>query len=758
VVGQSLSHYRIIGQIGRGGMGDVFKAEDTRLKRLVAVKVITQGLAGDESSRRRFVQEARASSALDHQNICTVHDIGETPDGRLFLVLAYYEGETLAATIRRGPLPLPQISAIMQQVLSGLHRAHEYGIVHRDIKPGNLFITRFNEVKILDFGLAKLRGGLVDTQPGEVVGTVPYMSPEQIACAPVDARSDIWSLGVVLYEMIAGRRPFDGDNAAAIFYSVLYQVPKALAELRPEVPRLVTDLVERMLAKSPDARPQSCREVARLLIGSPEAATSRPLAGLSQHHQRSIMVLPFISLAGDNESDYFGHGLADEVTTNLSHVSALRVIARSAAERVSATGRNVRAARELGVDYVVDGAVRRQGSALRVSANLIEARTGAILWAEQFRGSLDDIFSIQESLSRSIVDALRIRLSVDERERFAENPLSDVAAYGYYLKAKQEFVRYAPGGLDRALNYIEAARARAGDNVLLLAAAGQIYWQLVNSGISLDRRYIEKARLCAERILELDRESPHGYRLIGMSKQAEGDIRSAIRFFELAATKDPNDTDTLSLLGPCYGYVGRPHSGNPCVARLLELDPVTPMYQCMPGILAMMAGRFEEAIEPFATSFRLDPGNPLVGLCYGQCLALNGQVPQAIEVFDDLQRRFTDSFMARLGQLYRCALLGLPEQTSRWMNEDVIAVADWDLYHAWNLAECFTLLGDTELALRWLARAADRGMLNYPLLSSLDPFLEGLRSVSGFEEIMSAVRNQWEDVNSAADSSSAATR
>jgi non-specific serine/threonine protein kinase len=739
-------------------MGEVYKAEDTRLNRVVAVKVISRGLADDEGIRRRFIQEARAASALDHQNICTVHDIGETADGRPFLVMSYYEGETLAASLRGGPLPISQIPAVMQQVLAGLYRAHEYGIVHRDLKPANLFVTRFNEVKILDFGLAKLRGNLSETRPGEVVGTVPYMSPEQIACAPVDARSDIWSLGVVLYEMISGRRPFDGDNAAAIFYAVLYQEPRSLTELRPEVPRRLTDLTARMLAKSADARPQSCREVTRLLLGSAASPGLELHAALTHHHQHSIMVLPFISLAGDNESEHFGHGLADEVTTDLSHVSALRVIARSAAERVSATGGNLRmVARELGVDYLVEGAVRRHGTALRVSANLVEARTGAILWAEQFSGALDDIFSIQESLSRSIVDALRIRLSVDERERFAENPLSDIQAYGYYLKAKQEFVRYAPGGLDRALNYIEAARASAGDNVLLLAAAGQIYWQLVNSGVSLDRQYVEKARACGDRILELDRESPHGYRLLGMSRQAEGDIRGAISLFEIAATKDPNDTDTLSLLGPCYGYVGRTHSGYPCVTRLLELDPVTPMYQCMPGILAMMAGCFDEAVEPFATSFRLDPGNPLVGLCYGQCLALNGQTTEAIEVFDDLQRRFADSFMASVGQLYRCALLGRKDETFRWLNPDVAAVADWDLYHAWNLAECLTLLGDTEAALRWLARAADRGMLNYPLLSSLDPFLERLRSVAGFDGIIAGVRNQWEEVNSGAGSTSALT-
>lgn len=750
MIGETVSHYRILARLGSGAMGEVYKAEDTRLHRFVAIKLMMQSLARDASLKRRFIQEARSASALDHPNVCTVHDIGETADGRLFLVMTCYEGETLTARIRRGPLPLNEASNVAIQVAAGLSRAHEFGIVHRDIKPGNLFVTKFDEVKILDFGLAKLRGGdLSETAPGSTFGTVRYMSPEQSAGAPVDYRSDIWSLGVVMYEMITGLRPFDGENPEAVFYVILHEEPKPLAELRPEIPDHLADLVERMLAKSPQARPQSCSEVRRILGGrrsSVESVERRP--GTGPHHSPSIMVVPFGSLGGDTETEYFGHGLADEITIKLSHVSALRVIAQSATERVLATGGHFRTvARELGVDYVVEGAVRRQGVSLRVSANLTDPRTRSILWAEQFNGTLEDVFSIQESIATSIVEALRVRFSAEERARVAHSALADVEAYGYYLKAKQEFVRYAPGGLDRALNHIEAARKRVGDNVLLLAAAGHIYWQLVNSGASLDRGYLQRARACGEQILKLDHESPHGYRLLGMIKALEGDIREAIALLETAAAKDPNDTDTLSLLGPCYGYVGRPQSGVPCVTRLLELDPVTPMYQSMPGILAMMAGSFDEGIGPLATSFRLDPGNPLVGLCYGQCLGLDGRVTEANEVFDELQGRFPDTFLARLGQLYRCALLGRGNELSRWITADVEAIADWDLYHAWNLAECFGLLGDADSSLRWLTRATERGMLNYPLLSHLDPFLERVRSLPRFERIMAGVRRQWEELS-----------
>jgi serine/threonine protein kinase len=749
MVGRTFSHYKILAQVGAGASGDVYKAEDTRLKRFVAIKVMVPSLAADAATKRRFIQEARAASALDHQNICTVHDIGETDDGRLFIVMTFYDGDTLFTLIRRELLPVEEVINITLQISAGLARAHEFGIVHRDIKPANILLTRFGEVRIVDFGLAKLRGDdTSDSHPFVRQGTVRYMSPEQAAGGPIDHRSDIWSLGVVIYEMLAGRRPFEAETNSAVLRGVLYDEPRSVTELRPETPTILTNIVERALTKSPDARIQSCHDIVRVLarggrVTGPREVDPPAKPAIPRH---SILVMPFVSLGGDAESEYFGQGLADEITTHLSRVGGLRVMARSAGERARASGRQFReVAREIGVEYVVDGAVRRSASSLRVSANLVDASSGALLWSEQFAGTLEDIFAIQETLSRQIVEALRVRL--EQGSAHTDLHLQDIEAYTYYLKAKQEFVRYAPGGLERALNYIEAARARVGEHVLLLTAAGQIYWQLVNSGSTGDRRNLDKARACAERILELDPDSAHGHRLLGMVSLSEGDIRGTIALLERANARAPNDTDTLSLLGPCYGYVGRPQLGMPLVNRLLELDPVTPMYQALPGYLALMAGSFEQALEPFATSLGLDPGNPLVHLSYGQTLGLNGQTAEAVDAFDELQRMFPDSFMASIGQLYKCALLSRPDEASRWVTPDVEAVAEWDLYHSWNLAEGYSLLGDVDRGLKWVARAAARGMLNYPLLSKLDPFLQRLRSDSRFGQIMREVRRTWEDMS-----------
>jgi len=746
MIGRTIAHYTIQSHIGAGSMGDVYKAIDTKLQRPVAIKFMSPGLMRDSSGTRRFLQEARAASALDHTNICTIYDTGEIEPGRLYLVMAYYEGETLATKIGRGRLPVEQALAVARQIAAGLTRAHLYGIVHRDIKPANLIVTRFGDVKILDFGLAKLRGQATLTEHGRLMGTIPYMSPEQASGTPVDHRTDIWSLGVVLYEMLTGCRPFDADTTAGTIASILLENPAPITTLRSDLPLEAMEVVERALQKVPDHR-IPCHEIVRLLSGDrrPSVLPALEARRTADSPRRSILVMPFVSMDGDVQSEHFGHGLADELTTALSRVSSLRVMARSAAERVKASGREHRdVARELGVEYIVEGAVRRHERILRVSANLIEASSGSLVWAEQFGGVLEDIFVIQEQLSQRIADLLSVRLSRDQQQRDSAIRLDDITSYDYYLRAKREFVRYEPGGLERALSFIESARSRAGDNVLLLAAAGQIFWQLVNSGSTPDRRYLAKARECAERLLKLDESGAHGPRLLGMVKLLEGNIRETISLLELAESRDPNDTDTLSLLGPCYGYVGRPQSGIEIVNRLLDLDPLTPMYQGIPGYVYLMAGSFEKAIAPFERSYGMDSGNPIIALSYGQCLAMNERAEAAIQIFDDLQRRTPDAFMARIGQLYKCALLRRPDGVSALVTSEVEAIADWDLYHSWNLAQCFALIGDADRAIHWLERSVERGMLNYPLLAVLDPFLAPIRHLTVFETLMTNVRREWE--------------
>ena len=610
------------------------------------------------------------------------------------------------------------------------------------MKPANLFITRFGEIKILDFGLAKLRGETASTEAGSILGTVPYMSPEQASGAPVDHRTDVWSLGVVLFEMIAGFRPFGSDATPKTVAAILYDEPPW--DRLSGAPPAVVELLQHALQKAPEARLSSCDVMRRVLGGQPGAAVAARASQRPAHARpRCIIVTPFVSLDDDLESTHFGHGLADEITTALSRIPALRVMARSASEHLPPPGPQRRAVlQELGIEYLVEGAVRRHERLLRVSANLIDAHTGSLVWAEQFSGVLEDIFAVQERFSIEIANALRLHLRVPGKPAGAT--IEDIESYDCYLRAKHEFVRYDPEGLKRALDFIEATRRRNGENVLLLAAAGQIYWQLVNSGSTPDRGYLDQARECAEHILRVDDAAPHGPRLMGMVRLLEGNIRETIRLLELAASRDATDTDTLALLGACYGYVGQPQAGLPIVERLIQLDPLTPMYQCMPGYVWLMAGSFDKAIKPFAHSYRLDPGNPIVALSYGQCLALDEQVVEALAIFDDLNRRSPGGFMARLGQIYACALRKQTAEAVAWITPELESIASWDLFHSWNLAQCHSLLGNRDRGLDWLERSVSRGMLNYPLLVSLDPFLEGIRDSTRFSDLMASVRQQWQ--------------
>src|SRR5687767_641103 len=437
--GETVSHYQVLEELGGGGMGVVYKALDTRLRRHVALKFLPVELTRHLPAKERFLLEARAASTLDHPNVCTVHEVDETPDGRLFIAMAYYQGESLRQRIERGPLPVPEALRIAAQVARGLEAAHRAGIVHRDVKPANIMLPAGGEVKILDFGLAKLEGEARRlTRTGTTMGTVAYMSPEQARGDEVDARSDLWSLGVVLYEMLTGRLPFKGERDHSIVYSILHTPPGPLRPLCPGVPRPVERLIERLLEKDPKHRIQSAGEVAAALAAAERgdnlaptelalsgslgrvlrrrrralrwagaAALVAALAGggwwLAAHQPgaatpaarpelRNLAVLPFANLTGDPERDYFCEGLSAIFTHQLSAVPGLNVVARSETSAYRGSKKSAKEiGRELGVGAILEGHVRRQGERLLVEGSLIDADKGYVIWPMTLEGSPEEI-------------------------------------------------------------------------------------------------------------------------------------------------------------------------------------------------------------------------------------------------------------------------------------------------------------------------------------------------------------------------------
>ena len=743
LVGTTVAHYEIAAKLGGGGMGVVYRARDTKLGRQVALKFLPPEWSHDEHVKQRFIREAQAASATDHPNICPVHSIESTADDQLFIVMAYCDGQTLKERLEQGPIGIDEALWIATQVADGLAKAHAQGVVHRDIKPGNLMLTEHG-VRILDFGLAKFADSLQLTLAGSMVGTVAYMSPEQTRGEEADARSDMWSLGVVLYQMLTGELPFKGGYPEAVSHAIRTEEAPPPRSKNADISVDVDTFVLRLLNKNPKTRLQTAREVARGLRQLQGMTVPQDLqTQVVPVSRRSIVVLPFVNLTeGD---DYFADGLTDEIITDLSSVRALRVISRTSSMRLKQSSQPLSdIAANLGVQYVLEGSVRRSGPSLRVTTKLIDIATDSAVWAHKYSGTSEDVFTIQESISRGIVDALHLVLSPRESQRLLARPLDDVRAYESYLKAKQEMLTFTKEGLDRALAFLKNSEQLVGENILLLSARGYIHWQYVNAGIDNNPVHLEKARADAERILTLAPESEHGHRLLGLVQIHEGNVQGGIKSLKRALEIDPNDPDTLVWLCVFCGITGKAAAARPWAERLKALDPLTPLFQVLPAVLATMEGKFEEAIGAFAPYYAGNLDNPGVRLAYGQTLALGHRTDDALTVFDALARDFPDSPFTHLGQFYASALRGGVTAASRSISPEVEATLGGDAQYCWFLAECYALANDSAASIRWLERAVSLGFINYPLLAERDPFLASIRKEPAFTSLINDVQRRWE--------------
>jgi serine/threonine protein kinase/Flp pilus assembly protein TadD len=676
----STSRYKILKKLGEGGMGVVYKAKDTKLKRTVALKYLRrEALVGDEQ-RSRFFREAQAAAALDHPSICTVYEIDDDTD-HIFISMAFVEGTSLAKRLTSGPLPLDEALDYAIQIAQGLEAAHKRGVVHRDIKSSNVMITTDGHAKILDFGLALVAGRGEETTTDVLAGTVAYMSPEQARCETIDRQSDIWSLGVCLYEMIAGKLPFEGIYDHALIYKIMNESPKPLPMVRPGVPAELDRVVSTALAKSRDDRYQLAAEMVADLKAIRAALQYGTLNGLSSsaRPKPSIAVLPFANMSTDKEQEYFCDGIAEDLINDLTHVAGLRVVARTSSFSFKGKDADIREiGRKLGVDMLLEGSVRKAGQRLRITAQLISVGDGYHVWSERYDRDIEDVFAIQDEISRKIVEALKLELSEKEKRVLEKAATRDVEAYDFYLRGRKFFYQARQKSYAFAREMFSKAIRRDPGYALAYAGMADCYSFLFKYH-ARDNINLEKAMKASERALELDPElaEAHAARglAVSLSRQFEeaerefekaielnpklfeayyfyarncyvqGQLEKAAQLYEQAALVNPEDYQAAMLLGQTYVGMGLEDKsrqayrrGLAIAERHLNLNPDDARALSLCGSALIQLGEKKKAMEWVKRAVSIDEYDPTIIYSLACALAMGGETDEAIKYLEESVR------------------------------------------------------------------------------------------------------------------------
>jgi serine/threonine-protein kinase len=693
MIGKTISHYRILEKLGEGGMGVVYRAEDTTLERAVALKFLPPEMTRDPEARARLLQEARAAAALSHPNICTVHEIGEA-EGQTFIAMALIEGEDLRDRIARGPLRLHEAIDLAVQVGEGLAAAHKKGIVHRDMKPGNVMVTTEGRAKVMDFGLAKSPGQTRLTRTGTTTGTIAYMSPEQSRGEDVDHRTDIWSFGVMLHETITGQRPFRGDYEQAVVHAILNDQPEPMTALRTGVPMELERIAGKAMAKRREERYQTVSDmlvdlkaIARDLEAGTRTRTAGPrpaagtvsgagrwrrvltvgavvvvafVAGLVWNASRtrspgadpageraaaleerpSIAVLPFLDMSPERDQEYFCEGMAEELINDLTKLGGLKVSARTSSFQFKGAGHDIRqVGSDLGVETILEGSVRKAGSRLRITAQLIDVADGSHLWSKSFDRNMDDIFAIQDEISLAIVEELKPELLGDKGTRLVGRSIENPEAYNLYLRGRWFWNKRTPPDLMQGIEYFERATEVAPDYALAYAGMADCYTALAEYSVSLPEGIAEAAKSSALRALEIDDELAEAHAALGYIKIVyDWDWHGAETDFKRAIELDPYYAPGHHRYAALLSIMGRPDEGLVEIRQAQALEPHTASISTVMALLLCNVGELDSAIEELERALEVDPGFHLAHLTVGVAHMYAARHDEAIAAFREQNR------------------------------------------------------------------------------------------------------------------------
>jgi serine/threonine protein kinase/Tfp pilus assembly protein PilF len=585
-----ISHYRIIERVGEGGMGVVYKALDTKLNRTVALKFLPPRLLCNDEAKTRFEHEAKAASALNHPSIATIHEIDDV-EGRCFISMEYLEGGSLRELLKDKELSMKEILDLALQIGEGLSAAHESGAVHRDLKPDNIMLTKRGLAKITDFGLAKLRGVTRLTREGTTLGTLQYMSPEQVQGKATDHRSDIFSFGTVLYEMVTGQLPFKGDNEAAVIHSILTWDPEPVGRSRSDLSGEIEGIIAKALAKQVDSRYQGAgdmladlRRVRDTISAEKSKADAQPV-----EHRPSIAVLPFTNLSADPDQEYFCDGMAEEIINALTHIEDLRVVARTSAFAFKGKSGDIREiGKQLEVESLLEGSVRKAGARVRITAQLVSVADGYHIWSEKFDREMEDIFDIQDEISLAIVDRLKVKLLGKNKAELTKRHTENLEAYQLYLKGRYFWNRRTKGALKKAVGYFKQAIEKDPAYAFAHFGLADAYEILYSYGhVPLKEAY-PNAKKAVLRALELDDSLAGAHTsLAEIKKTFENDPEGAEQEFKRAIELNPGYATAHHWYSILLGETGRFKEALEEGERALELEPMRTysptMHSSWPG-------------------------------------------------------------------------------------------------------------------------------------------------------------------------------
>ena len=795
MIGQTISHYRIMEQLGAGGMGVVYKAQDSRLDRAVALKFLPDKLAQEPQALERFRREARAASALNHPGICTIYDIGEQ-DGRGFIVMEFIDGETLRHHIHRQALPLEEILRLGMQIAEALDAAHAEGIIHRDIKPANIFVTKRGQAKVLDFGLAKLlpkavaAGGLSadgdDTDSTSIVGiisgTPSYMSPEQIRGDTLDARTDIFSLGLVLYEMATGRQAFSGPTGGVIIEAVLTRAPAPARNINPNIPEKLEEIINKALHKDKAQRYQHAAEVRndlqqldrgsdsgwRSAAGSTETMAARPTVpgeaesshtGSSGPHTAqnvttrtgairrervakiidSLAVLPFENASRDPENEYLSDGIAGSLINILATVPKLRVIAQSTVFRYKGREMDPQAVgRELNVKAVLTGRMMQSGGSLRIGTELVDVATGTQLWGAQYNRAPGDIFAIQDEISNEISENLRLKLTRAEKKRLTKRQTHDAEAYGLYLKGRHHWNRWTEEGFYKAIEYFQQAAEKDPSYGLAYAGVADSYVLLGWNSYLPPKDAFPKGKAAAMEALRLEPEL----------SEAHTPTAAGLWLHDWKWPEAEKEFERSVALNPCYPtanhwyaeYLMTMGRHDEAIARMKksqELDPLSLIISVAIGWTYYMARRYEDALQQIRRTFELDPNYPVANWVLGLVLRKMGRFDEAIAEGEKGVRASGGSPLIRASLAQSFGAAGKTKE-ARKILDDLTILAKQKYVAPYFLAGIYVGLGDEERATEFLEKSYEEHS-HWLIYLHLDPGMDGLRSNLRFQELLRRV-------------------